>query len=117
MDLPTKPVKVIWDPADIAGMVITIAAMPAGSQIIFTGFVGKSTYAGGGTSTIEVYDGATKKWSEPAGATTVIKESLLKRYTMTAGNPLKVKVVNSVEMTAGEMSVAYEIKDAAPFTV
>jgi hypothetical protein len=98
-------------------MVITIPAPTATEEITFTGFVGKSTYAGGGTSTIEVYDGATKKWSEPAGASAVIKESFLKRYTMTAGNALKVKVVNSVEMTAGEMSVAYEIKDAQPYSV
>ena len=90
-------------------MVITIPA-PATTQVVtFTGFVGKSTYASG-TSLIEVYDGATKKWSEPAGATTVYKESVLQRYTMTTGNALRVKVVNSVEMTAGEMAVAYEIK-------
>jgi hypothetical protein len=96
-------------------MVITIPAPTSSEQIIFTGFVGKSTY-GSGTSTILVYDGATQKWSEPAGATTVVKESLLKRYTMTAGNALKVKVVNSVEATAGEMAISYDIKDVNPFS-
>ncbi len=113
-----KKVDPVWFAQDTnVQMVVNVPAAPIGSQITFTGFVGKSTYAGGGTSTIEIYDGATKVWSEPAGATTVIKESLLKRYTMTPGNAMKVKVVNSVEMTAGEMSVAYEIKDAQPFTV
>ena len=75
----------------------------------FTGFTGKSTY-GSGTSTIKVYDGSTLVWSEAAGATTIIKESLLKKYTMSPGQDLKVKVVNSVEMTAGEMSISYEEK-------
>jgi hypothetical protein len=97
-------------------MMITVEA-PSGTELItFTGCVEKSTY-GSGTSTILVYDGDTLVWSEPAGATTVYKEAVLQRLTLTAGNDLKVKVVNSVEMTAGEMSVGYEIKDAAPFTV
>lgn len=94
-------------------MVITIPAPTGNEEIAFTGFVGKSTY-GSGTSTILVYDAETLKWSEPAGATTVVKESVLTKYSMTAGNALKVKVVNSVEMTTGEMSVSYEVKDAAP---
>lgn len=95
-------------------MFIPIPAQTGNEQIIFTGFVGKSTY-GSGTSTIQVYDGTTLVWSEPAGATTVLKESLLKAYSMTAGNAMKVKLLNSVEMTAGEMSVSYEVKDAAPY--
>lgn len=105
----------VWFARDTnSQMVITVPAPTGNEQINFTGFVGKSTY-GSGTSTILVYDGATLVWSEPAGATTVIKESLLTKYSMTAGNALKVKVVNSVEMTAGEMSVSYEIRDAAPY--
>jgi hypothetical protein len=97
-------------------MQILIPAAPAGSAIAFAGAAFVSTY-GGGTSELQVFDGTTKIWSEPAAATTVKKDSLLRRYTMTAGNALTVKVLNSSTMTAGEMSVAYEIKDAQPYTV
>jgi hypothetical protein len=108
---------VVWFARDTnKQMVITIPSAPAGSELTFTGFNGKSTYSSG-ASAIEVYDGATLKWSEVAGATTVNKESLLKRYSITAGNALKVKVVNAVEMTAGEMAVAYEIKPAPEFII
>jgi hypothetical protein len=97
---------------------IVLPTVAAGKKITVTKILLVSTYTSG-ASALKIYKGLTQVWEEAGAGTTVEKESSLPSMDGNVSEQVTIKIVNSAAMTAGQLVVAYDEKqaDAIPLFV
>jgi len=106
-----------WMPARVNPKIkLTMDTTEVYIERVLTSLLARSTY-GSGTSTIQVLVDDVVVWQEAGGATTVEKIASFDKITVDPGSTVVVRLVNSVEMTAGYLSMNYSQKDAHPYTI
>ena len=97
---------------------VVLPTVATAKKITVTKILFVSTYTSG-ASVLKIYKGSTQAWEEAAVATTVEKESSLPSMDGNVSEQVTIKIVNSAAMSAGQLVVAYDEKqaDAIPLFV